>query len=91
MRLLLIALSLLLVATACNSASESTDTTPPTKASGDTAPPPTVPDGAFFLNLQTGEQTLLPSARVEDSQVRFDEGHYYAVSPNGSKAYWENT
>jgi hypothetical protein len=42
-----------------------------------------VPDGAFFLDLQTGEQTPLPSARVEDSRVRFDEGHYYAVSPDG--------
>ena len=84
-------LGVLLVATACNSESESTDTTPPTKASGDTTPPPTVPEGAFFVDLQTGEQIPLPSARVEDSQVRFDEGHYYAVSPDGSKAYWENT
>ena len=91
MRLLLVALGVLLIANACNSASERADTTPPTKASGDTTPPPTVPGRAFFLDLQTGEQIPLPSARVEDSRVRFDEGHYYAVSPDGSKAYWENT
>ncbi len=49
------------------------------------------PTGAFFLDLRTGEQTPLPSTSSEGSRARFDDGHYYAVSLDGSRIYWENT
>lgn len=49
------------------------------------------PTGAFFLDLRTGEETPLPSTSGEDSRVRFNDGHYYAVSPDGSRIYWEDT
>lgn len=86
-------LALLLVAAGCTSAPEGTDktTSPPTGAS-DSSPPPTVQDGAFFLDLRTGTQTPLSNTSVEDfgSGAPFNEGHYYAVSPDGSRIYWED-
>lgn len=54
---------------------------------------PGIPPGeAFFLDLRTGEQTPLSSTSVDDfgSGAPFHEGHYYAVSPDGSRIYWEN-
>jgi Tol biopolymer transport system component len=83
---------LLLLAAACTSSPDSMDTA--------TSPPPmsseptfslTAQDSAFFLDLATGKETPLPSTIVEDSGVHFDDGHYYAVSPGGSRIYWENT
>jgi hypothetical protein len=55
--------------------------------------PPDVPTGAFFLDLRTDEETPLPSTSIKDSGpgVHFDDGHYYAVSPDGSMVYWEDT
>ncbi len=49
--------------------------------------------GAFFLDLRTGEETPLPSAGKDDPGygAPFDDGHYYAVSPDGSRVYWEDT
>ena len=84
-----LALALVVAATGCA----------PTPGTRDTAPSPTpgaspaASTGAFFLDLRTGEQTPLPSTRVGDSDsgVRLDDGHYYAVSPDSSMVYWEDT
>jgi len=53
---------------------------------------PAVVTGAFFLDLRTGEETPLPSAGGQnpDYGAAFDDGHYYAVSPDGSRVYWED-
>jgi WD40-like Beta Propeller Repeat len=87
-----VAVAVLLLAAGCTSAPEGTDTTtsPPTTSSDPTFSL-TAQDSAFFLDLRTGTQTPLPSTSVEDSRVRFNDGHYYAVSPDGSRIYWENT
>jgi Tol biopolymer transport system component len=88
-----VAVAILLIAGACTAPPEGTDTTTsPARASSESCPPPTVQEGAFFLDLRTGEQTPFPSTRVEDSDsgVRFNDGHYYAVSPDGSRVYWED-
>jgi Tol biopolymer transport system component len=87
-----LAVAVLLVAAACTSAPEGTDTTTSsTAASTDPTFSLTVQDSAFILDLRTGTQTPLPSTSVEGSRVRFNDGHYYAVSPEGSRIYWENT
>ena len=85
-------MAVLLVAAACASATEGTDTTTsPTTTSSDPTFSLTVQDSAFFLDLRTGTQTPLPSASGEKSDYgRFDDGHYYAVAPDGSMVYWEN-
>ena len=87
-----VAVAVLLVAAGCASAPEGTDTTtsPPTTSSDPTFSP-TVHDSAFFLDLRTGTETPLPSTSGEDPRGRFNDGHYYAVSPDGSRIYWENT
>ena len=57
-----------------------------------TADAPVVVTGAFFLDLRTGEETPLPSAGEDSGYgASFDDGHYYAVSPDGSRVYWEDT
>ena len=64
----------------------------PPSATGSEAP--VIPPGvAFLLDLRTGEQTPLPSTGAEnvDSGAPFDEAHYYAASPDGSRIYWEDT
>ncbi|MEX2458057.1 MAG: hypothetical protein WD770_03620 [Actinomycetota bacterium] len=43
------------------------------------------------MDLRTGEQTPLPSTGAKDFGAAVDDGHYYAVSPDGSTMYWENT
>ena len=85
-------MAVLLVAAACASATEGTDTTTsPTTTSSDPTFSLTVQDSAFFLDLRTGTQTPLPSTSGEKSDYgRFDDGHYYAVAPDGSMVYWEN-
>jgi Tol biopolymer transport system component len=88
-----VAVAVLLVAAGCTSAPEGTDTTtttsPPTTSSHPTFSL-TVHDSAFVLDLRTGTERPLPSTSVDDSRVRFNDGHYYAVSPNGSMVYWED-
>lgn len=90
---------LLAVLGACSADSEPTDTTglpqvassqPASATEGEAREAPT---GAFFLDLRTGTQTPLPSTSGEnvDYGAPFDDGHYYAVSPDGSRVYWENT
>ena len=87
-----LAATVLLVAAACTSTPEGMETTesPPTTSSDPTFSL-TARDSAFFLDLETGTETRLPRTSVEDSRVRFNDGHYYAVSPDGSSIYWENT
>jgi Tol biopolymer transport system component len=86
-----VAVAVLLVAAGCTSAPEGTDTTtsPPTTSSNPTFSL-TAQDSAFLLDLRTGTQTPLPSTSGDGSRVRFDNGHYYAVSPDGSMVYWED-
>lgn len=62
-----------------------------------TAPAPTVssdtpPTGAYFLDLRTGSQTPLPSTSSDGAGygAAFNDGHYYAASPDGSRVYWED-
>ena len=87
-----VAVAALLVAAGCSPAPEGTDTArAPSPTSSEPTFSLTAQDGAFFLDLATGMQTPLPSTSVEDARVRFDGGHYYAVSPDGSRIYWENT
>jgi Tol biopolymer transport system component len=73
---------------ACSSGSETTDA--PATSAPASSEPSTTPTGAFFLDLPTGTRTPLPGTSVEDSRVRFNDGHYYAVSPDGSRIYWED-
>jgi hypothetical protein len=89
---------MLVVLGACSSDPGSTDPTAPSQAgSSQTGSTPTdvpvVVTGAFFLDLRTGEETPLPSGGEDDSGdgTPFDDGHYYAVSPDGSRVYWEDT
>jgi Tol biopolymer transport system component len=86
-----VAVAVLLVAAGCTSAPEGTDTTtsPPTTSSNPTFSL-TAQDSAFLLDLRTGTQTPLRSTSGDGSRVRFDNGHYYAVSPDGSMVYWED-
>jgi len=53
---------------------------------------PTAHGEAYFLELSTGTETPLSSISTEDfgSGSPFNEGYYYAVSPDGSRIYWEN-
>ncbi len=86
-----LAVTVLLVAAACTSSENIETTTSPQTTSSEPTFSLTPQDSAFFLDLATGTQTPLPSTSVEDSRVRFNDGHYYAVSPDGSGIYWENT
>ena len=84
---------MLAVLGACSADPSSTDLTASSQvASSQTASTtsdvPVVVTGAFFLDLRTGEETPLPSAGEDD--LGFDDGHYYAVSPDGSRVYWED-
>ena len=93
MRSGILAVALLLVATgACSPESESTDATaPPQVASTATEGEDTgQTTGAFFLDLRTGTRSPLPSTSIEGFPVRFDDGHYYAISGDGSSVYWED-
>lgn len=87
-----LAVAVLLLAAACTSAPEGTDTTisPPTESSDPTFSL-TVHDGAVFLDLRTGEQTPLPSTGAKKFGAAVDDGHYYAASPDGSWVIYEDT
>lgn len=95
-----IALAIMLALAGCTSGPEATDVAagdgsgdPPTPSTSTSpaAVSPEVPPGAFFLDLQTGTETPLPSTSIEDDPgVRFDDGNYYVPSPDGSKIYWES-
>ena len=84
-------LALLIALAGCARAPEGTDTTTtsPTAEGED----PEAPMGAFFLDLRTGEQTPLPAtgAGNPDYGAPFDDGHYYAASPDGSRVIYEDT
>ena len=89
---------LLAVLGACSADPASTERTTSlqtasSQAVSTTADVPVVVTGAFFLDLRTGEETPLPSGGDDDAGygARFDDGHYYAVSPDGSRVYWEDT
>src|SRR5215211_2686964 len=79
----LLAMAVLLVAAACASAPEGTDTTTsPTTTSSDPTFSLTVQDSAFFLDLRTGTQTPLPSTSGEnDDDELFDDGHLLRRRP----------
>ena len=88
---------LLVVLAGCGSGDAATSTatktadTPTSAATSPATVPSDVPPGAFFLDLRTGTQTPLPSTSIEDDPgVRFDDGYYYAPSPDGSRIYWES-
>jgi hypothetical protein len=87
-----VAVAVLLVAAGCTSTPEDAETTATTTTPTSSNPTfsLTVHDGAFVLDLRTGTERPLPRTRVEGSRVRFDDGHYYAVSPDGSRVYWED-
>jgi Tol biopolymer transport system component len=87
-----VAVAVLLVAAGCTSTPEDAETTATTTTPTSSNPTfsLTVHDGAFVLDLRTGAERPLPRTRVEGSRVRFDDGHYYAVSPDGSRVYWED-
>jgi Tol biopolymer transport system component len=86
-----------LALSACTSGSNEANA-PVDRSVGSTTPAasPTVvvaetPPGAFFLDLQTGTQTPLPTTSTEDgSDVAFDSGYYYVPSPDGSRMYFES-
>ena len=89
-----LAWAVLLALGACSPSREAADmTTSSPTAARESSPSPTVRDGAYFLDLRTGKETPLPITRAgaSDSAVRFDDGHYYAVSLDGSRIYWEDT
>ena len=91
-----LAVAVLLAVLGACSADRATDATASLRTtSGPTAPAnrrPVVVTGAFFLDLRTGEETPLPSTGWQnpDHGAAFDDGHYYAVSPDGSRVYWED-
>ena len=89
---------LLAVLGACSADPARTDMTASSQVASTQTPStpadvPAVVTGAFFLDLRTGEETPLPSAGGQnpDYGAAFDDGHYYAVSPDGSRVYWEDT
>jgi hypothetical protein len=87
---------LLAVLAACSADPEPTDPTTPSQvassqpASATEGEDPEAPTGAFFLDLRTGEQTRLPSTGAENYGAPFDDGHYYAASPDGSTVIYED-
>jgi Tol biopolymer transport system component len=84
-------LALLIALAGCARGPAGTDTTTTSQATE--GEDPVVPTGAFFLDLRAGEQTPLPSTSGENMAygAPFDDGHYYAVSADGSMVYWEDT
>jgi hypothetical protein len=85
-----LAVALVLMALAACSGDSEPNAPPQVASSGTEAEDAGVPTGAFFVDLRTGTQTPLPNTSIEGSGVRFDDGHYYAVSADGSRVYWEN-